>query len=73
MNKDIKEYYQTIANMVNWNGGPYALYKGWVLTDRPRANVISDHPYSAWYIGTGKEIYKDTLEDLLMAIDDAEN
>ena len=73
MNKNTESYYQTIAAMINWNGGPYAIYKRWVLTDMPRAKVITNHPYSAWNIETGKAIDKDTLEDLLMAIDDAEN
>ena len=73
MSTQNEDYYKFVASLLHWNGGPYAIYKGWVLTDMPRANVITDHPYSAWYIETGKVIEKNTLEDLLMAIDDAEN
>lgn len=73
MNKDTRDYYQTIANMIKWGGGPYALYKGWILTDRARANVISDHLYSAWKIDSRYEIHRDTIEELLMEVDNAES
>jgi len=71
MNKDTRSYYGLIAEMVKWNGGPYALYKGWVLTDRAKANVISNKLYSAWEISGGREIHRDSVEELLMEVDNA--